>query len=399
MDVVDFSANNLITPEDLQAPFLGFVVGSLFDAPNSLALVSLVGVTILQAYQYFLHYPNDSRPPFTTVHRCNSLLDFLHYAFSTTLMYSSFTSSTRYDNPNVLWFVRLPKAFHSSFYSRTCKELEGYGCGESAASGPRSKVNTVPQRYTTEEFNLILPYPYVPAHLMQLCFRSGRELLPADQGLTHHQADPMRSDQTSSVRINNIAKFPISAEEFSEQSQLVLRTCFKPIIHSHFVGFVENAIRRVCVDIYHVLDSPKITLIGNKEVRSRASAPICAYGAKEYLSLIRQRATCSQLPSHIFPCDGFIDCYVSNPSSVLYLAIEFSAPRLYANSILALFNSKSRLKERMDASTDLQIPSIWIFGDESPLPSNNQSQMTSSEGPSARADLVIIRQETTMSEK
>ncbi|KAF8872667.1 hypothetical protein CPB84DRAFT_1799046, partial [Gymnopilus junonius] len=63
--------------------------------------------------------------------------------------------------------------------------------------------------------------------------------------------------------------------------------------------------------------------------------------------------------------------YVANPSSVVYLAIEFSAPRLYANSILALFNSKSRLKVKMDSesTTNIHIPSIWIFGDDSPSPS------------------------------
>lgn len=68
---MDAHANaNLITPEDLQAPFLGFVVGSLcvlrpFTViaylPFHYWISSLVGVTILQAYQYFLNYVNDSK--------------------------------------------------------------------------------------------------------------------------------------------------------------------------------------------------------------------------------------------------------------------------------------------------------------------------------------------------
>ncbi|KDR78663.1 hypothetical protein GALMADRAFT_244138 [Galerina marginata CBS 339.88] len=54
--------------------------------------------------------------------------------------------------------------------------------------------------------------------------------------------------------------------------------------------------------------------------------------------------------------------YALKPSSVIYLAIDFSVPSLYANSILALFNAKSRLKKKIDASVGPQISSA-LFGD------------------------------------
>jgi len=57
-----------------------------------------------------------------------------------------------------------------------------------------------------------------------------------------------------------------------------------------------------------------------------------------------------------------ISVYASTSSSIVYLAIQFSIPRLYANSIIALFNSKSRLKEKMDVSLDLRVASSLFFG-------------------------------------
>ncbi|PPQ70118.1 hypothetical protein CVT26_013403 [Gymnopilus dilepis] len=54
--------------------------------------------------------------------------------------------------------------------------------------------------------------------------------------------------------------------------------------------------------------------------------------------------------------------YTLKPSSLLYLGVEFSAPRLYANFVLALFNAKAQLKDKLDASVDLQLPSHLLFG-------------------------------------
>ncbi|KAF8175554.1 hypothetical protein BJ912DRAFT_32705 [Pholiota molesta] len=56
-----------------------------------------------------------------------------------------------------------------------------------------------------------------------------------------------------------------------------------------------------------------------------------------------------------------IAVYATRPSTVLYLAIEFAVPRLYANSILAMFNSKARLQKRMQATTELRLSSMLLF--------------------------------------
>jgi len=55
--------------------------------------------------------------------------------------------------------------------------------------------------------------------------------------------------------------------------------------------------------------------------------------------------------------------YVRHPTTVFYLASVFPMPRLYANSILAMFNAKSRLKKNMEGSQELRISSFIFFGD------------------------------------
>lgn len=49
--------------------------------------------------------------------------------------------------------------------------------------------------------------------------------------------------------------------------------------------------------------------------------------------------------------------YVAKPDSLLYLGIEFSTPRIYANSVLAMYNSRGRLRERLNATIDLGLGS------------------------------------------
>ncbi|KAF9445079.1 hypothetical protein P691DRAFT_777823 [Macrolepiota fuliginosa MF-IS2] len=65
----------------LAAPFVGFVVGT-----------ALVGVTLLQSYQYFMRYPND-----TMFYKAKiaalSLLDLLHFVFSADIMYTFLISN------------------------------------------------------------------------------------------------------------------------------------------------------------------------------------------------------------------------------------------------------------------------------------------------------------------
>lgn len=54
--------------DTLAAPFVGFVIGTVYVLRNPSAFKDLTsifrrffGITLLQTYQYFLRYPNDSR--------------------------------------------------------------------------------------------------------------------------------------------------------------------------------------------------------------------------------------------------------------------------------------------------------------------------------------------------
>jgi len=57
-----------------------------------------------------------------------------------------------------------------------------------------------------------------------------------------------------------------------------------------------------------------------------------------------------------------IALYVAEPSSLLYFGIEFSMTRLYANSILAMFNARKQLRERLEEPLELKLPSNILFG-------------------------------------
>lgn len=51
--------------DTLAAPFVGFVIGTMYVLTSLASNISLkhrrfFGVTLLQTYQYFLRYPNDS---------------------------------------------------------------------------------------------------------------------------------------------------------------------------------------------------------------------------------------------------------------------------------------------------------------------------------------------------
>ncbi|KAF9449693.1 hypothetical protein P691DRAFT_539640 [Macrolepiota fuliginosa MF-IS2] len=78
----------------LAAPFLGFIVGSIF-----------FGVTILQSYQYYIQYPNDSLSSKIKVATV-CLLDFLHFAFSTALMYALLISNSGTISTKNFWSLK-----------------------------------------------------------------------------------------------------------------------------------------------------------------------------------------------------------------------------------------------------------------------------------------------------
>lgn len=55
--------------------------------------------------------------------------------------------------------------------------------------------------------------------------------------------------------------------------------------------------------------------------------------------------------------------YIANPTSLLYLGVEYSNTRLYAISVLALYNSQSRLRDSWNEPRDLKGSSLIHFAD------------------------------------
>ncbi|CAA7269418.1 unnamed protein product [Cyclocybe aegerita] len=55
--------------------------------------------------------------------------------------------------------------------------------------------------------------------------------------------------------------------------------------------------------------------------------------------------------------------YALNPDSMLYISVEFSITRLYANSILALFNAKKKFHKKLETPADLELPASALLFD------------------------------------
>ncbi|KAJ3494153.1 hypothetical protein NLJ89_g10866 [Agrocybe chaxingu] len=53
--------------------------------------------------------------------------------------------------------------------------------------------------------------------------------------------------------------------------------------------------------------------------------------------------------------------YALNPNSMLYVSVEFSITRLYANSILALFNAKKKFHKKLETPADLELPASALL--------------------------------------
>lgn len=55
--------------------------------------------------------------------------------------------------------------------------------------------------------------------------------------------------------------------------------------------------------------------------------------------------------------------YIAFPKSLLYLGVEYSMTRLYAISVLALYNSQSRLRDKLNETMDLNGASMLYFAE------------------------------------
>ncbi|KAF8970834.1 hypothetical protein BDZ97DRAFT_1788953 [Flammula alnicola] len=116
----------------------------------------------------------------------------------------------------------------------------------------------------------------------------------------------------------------------------------------------------------------------------------CGVAAVMSLVLVQTRSQASHTSTNVinylvtfFVATGFLTAvaavltivlYIVRPSTVLYLTVEFSVPKLYANSILAMFNAKSRMQKHMNTTEELKVPSVLFFGD---APAGNEEDGSS----------------------
>ncbi|KAF4612444.1 hypothetical protein D9613_003975 [Agrocybe pediades] len=59
--------------------------------------------------------------------------------------------------------------------------------------------------------------------------------------------------------------------------------------------------------------------------------------------------------------------YVAQPNTLIYLGLELSVTRLYANSVLAMSNARKGLHQRLNETVELKFPSNMFFGEPDPM--------------------------------
>ncbi|PPQ82286.1 hypothetical protein CVT25_008436 [Psilocybe cyanescens] len=103
----------------------------------------------------------------------------------------------------------------------------------------------------------------------------------------------------------------------------------------------------------------------SKTVRSYST---CAYNSHSNSSLAAILCICLARISFLsLTSSGVFNVlhiqFVAQPDTLLYLGMEFSVTRLYANSVLAMFNARRRNNERMNQTIELKFPSGVMFGE------------------------------------
>ncbi|KAF8970832.1 hypothetical protein BDZ97DRAFT_1788921 [Flammula alnicola] len=274
-------------PQVLGAPFLGFMLGSI-----------LFGVALLQTYQYFLHYVQDSRWRKTLIAVICGL-DSTHLVFSAIMMYSSFSSPSGFSNDNYLWTL---KGFATS-KALLIVLVQGYYL----LVIWRFARNITLDRVVSKVIQFLSVLVFLYATGVAIAF------------LTY--LEQVKSFYSFSVSFQNMI----------------------------FIGFGSTVLIDCTIAATMSFLLFKTSSGNSKKSRSVIRFLVMFFIGTGLLTAIAAIAT--------------IAVYVSRPSTVLYLGIEFSVPRLYANSILVMFNSKERLRKKMQATTELQLSSKLLFED------------------------------------
>ncbi|KDR68613.1 hypothetical protein GALMADRAFT_283040 [Galerina marginata CBS 339.88] len=279
------------TPETLQLIFPSFILATV-----------LFGVTLLQTYQYFLHYRQDrNMRKFVVIMAC--VLDSIHFLCSVTMLYPPASTRIRYANKIPLWSLKI---------MGTAKTL----LVVLIHSYHRFMIWTLADKVAVKQ--------------------KVSRLLKSFSAVTFFYAMVVAVAFIAYLgQTPNISNFPLG---------------FQYLIYIGYgwAAAIDCSIA-AAMSILLLLSRPSSPEFGDKR-----SHKVTMYLIYYLIGSGLLTAACSLL---------VMGLYWWNPSSVLYLAGEFLASRIYANSILALFNSKSRMQQVLNSSLEFRVSTALFFGD------------------------------------
>ncbi|KAF8803282.1 hypothetical protein BYT27DRAFT_7195886 [Phlegmacium glaucopus] len=281
-----FKADN---EKDLGAAFFGFVAGTV-----------LFGITISQAFQYFMKYASDRkyRKQFV-MYIC--FLDALHFALSTYMMYCLLVIPTENEisGTRVVWSFK--------------------------AVGTIQTVVVISVQYF---------------YLYQIWTLSGIQTI-------HRNIGRFVRVSVLTVLLYALGMGIVFLSHLERVTTILsFSGTFQDIIYLGLgsTAFIDCGIAGIM----------SVVLRKSSRTTSRRSIDLIRFLVLYFVGTGFLTAIAAVLAMSL---------YIAKPSTLLYLTVEFSIIRLYVNAILALFNSKDRLQKRMDESIELRIPSLLLFGD------------------------------------
>ncbi|CAA7263869.1 unnamed protein product [Cyclocybe aegerita] len=299
---------------ELGAPFIGYAVGAV-----------LFGITVLQVYQYFTNYAKDSR-----LRKCFitlvCILDLSSMIIGTKMLYTIMItygseSSSVGENDRV---VRSAWSFSFYMYQiwsvpESLFESDIRAPGE----GHSSMHDCLRDRYVVDsstEYN----------RRVELSFDIFGLIGAGTVFLTN--VEQVHSVHTFTPAQMNVFYFTLSTTAFIDTT---LGTTMASVLYH---GRPEN---RRLLDIVKFL---VVFFVGTGLLTGIAHVIILAL-------------------------------YTILPEALLYMSVQLSVTRLYANSILALFNAKKGLNEKLEDPTDLDLPaSALLFGENGGGPPSSSTE-------------------------
>ncbi|KAF9445081.1 hypothetical protein P691DRAFT_762818 [Macrolepiota fuliginosa MF-IS2] len=312
----------------LAAPFVGFVVGT-----------ALIGVTILQSYQYFVRYTKDSmfhKVKIATL----SLLDLLHFVFSADIMYTFLISDFGVLEASIknIWSIKALATTQARVYfpfnlsqlidnvTRVIRPRSSYSCSCECTMLPGTDLHTFQKPIA--KWEVILKnddgdhiYHWV---VCDWC-RNRYAKQPRDQ------TTGMESD-------SHCVSYPVFCYELQKiKFILVLDSELRWVIYFG-LGTIAVIDTIIATMTCFVLYKGKISI--GIDIRPRMNRVLS--------NLIMFAFATGLLTS--FASVSCVVLFFARPDTLLYIAVTFSITRLYTNSALAMVNVRQRL------NTDLTDP-------------------------------------------